>query len=437
MSTEQINHTNDVQPLPQTGDNISQYESEEKYNEALNSIRNEITANIEFAQNSSDWREIRNRMNLSKDKLKGLFLKDEDNNQLLEMVNSAIESVNQRQAEEQEKFDKESQSNYDSVIAQVQEAVAKSKESSDFKQARESLMSAQEIFKNLKLKRSHRDELYKLINDAFDDLTKRQAEERENYEMECIENYHNLKGKVEHAVEFARTSEIFAKAREVLINVQGDIKGMKLKREQRDELYQIIRDTFDEVNRRQDDDRKNFESETTDNYAKLKKIVEDAISFSQNTEEFGVAREQLINAQNAIKGVKLKREQRDELYASIRSVFEDLNTKQSMDRTEYDRECQENYDKLTQKVDDCFALVHGVTDFRLIRETLITVQSEVKISRLKKEKRSELFSRIREAFSISTRKKKSSLAQEKMRRRKNYLTSKQIWMKKLHVSMIY
>ncbi|HRP01107.1 MAG TPA: DUF3945 domain-containing protein [Candidatus Kapabacteria bacterium] len=403
---EQVYNTNNEHPVtPQTGDNLSQYDSQAKYDEAFKVINDEINQNISFANESNDWREIRNRLNISKDKLKGIFLKDEDNTKMLDLINSGIESVNKRQAEEIEKIEKESFDNYNNVIDKVKDSVEKSKELKDFKQAREALMSAQDLFKHLRLRRSHKDELIKIINDAFDSLTNRQIEERENYEMECIENYHNLKGLVEHAVGFSKNSPIYAKSREALIKVQNEIKGKKLKRDQREELFQSIRTAFEAVNSKQDEERNSFDGETSDNFNKLKKIVDEAIAFAQNTEEFSVAREQLINAQSAIKGVKLKREQRDDLYAQIRTVFDELNSKQSVDRTEYESECNENYAKLTQKVDDCFALVLGVTDFKLIRESMITVQSEVKIAKLKKEQRSELFSRIREAFSQFDKKK--------------------------------
>lgn len=414
---EQVHNTNENVITPQTGDNLSQYNSQAKYDETLNVIKDEINQNITYANESNDWREIRNRLNISKDKLKGLFLKEEDNNHLLDIINSSIESVNKRQTEEVEKIEKESFENYNNVIDKVRATVGTAKDMKDFKQARESLLGAQDLFKNLRLKRSHRDELVKLINDAFDNLSVRQMEERENYEMECIENYHSLKAIVEHAVNFSKTSPIYTKSREELIKAQNEIKGKKLKREQREELFQVIRSAFEDVNKRQDDDRNNFDGETAENYKKLQKIVGDAISFAENTEEFTAAREQLINAQNAIKGVKLRREQRDELYAQIRAVFEVLNSKQSIDRSEYENECNENYTKLSQKVDDCFALVLGVTDFKLIRETMITVQSEVKIVKLKKEQRSELFARIREAFSQFDKKKEEFFSNRKEERK--------------------
>ncbi|PKL84556.1 MAG: hypothetical protein CVV22_12330, partial [Ignavibacteriae bacterium HGW-Ignavibacteriae-1] len=176
-------------------------------------------------------------------------------------------------------------------------------------------------------------------------------------------------------------------------------------REQRDELFQSIRDAFEGVNTRQENERNSFDQEAKDNYVKLKKIVDDAISFVNSSEEFSESREQLINAQNAIKGMKLRRDHRDELYAQIRVVFEDLNEKQSDERQSFEQECNDNYESLTKKVNDCFELVLGLTDFKMIRETLINVQSEVRIAKLKRGQRNELFARIREAFGIFDKKR--------------------------------
>lgn len=400
------NATQSEQNLPQTGKVLGQYESDEQYVRAMQSISAEIEAVLEFAEQSTDWRDIRNRLTDTKDKLKGLFLKEEDNDALLTRIAEAFEKVNSRQAEEKDKLENTSNENYNLVIDKVKDAVAKSAELIDFKKAREILLNAQNLFKNLVLKRSHRDELNELIHNAFDSLTKRQIDERENYEMECIENYHNSKAIVEAALEFSQKSPHYGKAREALIEVQTRIKGLKLKREQRDELFQVIRDAFESINKRQDEERASFESETQENYNKLKKIVDDAIAFANSSEEYTQSREQLINAQNAIKGMKLRRDQRDHLYAEIRRVFESLNERQAGDRELFDKESQNNYNNLTVKVNDCFELVLGLTDFRMIRETLLNVQSEVKVAKLKRSHRNELFGRIREAFGIYDKRRK-------------------------------
>ncbi len=411
--SEEMNTSSENRTNPKSGEILVQYNNEFEYITALNKFKDELESVIAVSASSNEWREIRSSLSDVRDKLKGMFFKEEDTTEINEQIRIALENINTRQAAEHEKADAESQEAYDSVIGIVNDAVEFANSNNDYKQAREKLLSAQDSFKSLKLKRSHRDELYRLINAAFDNVSQRQNEERENYEMECIENYHSMKHKIEAAVEFANHSEIYAEARKALIAVQSKIKGLKLKRDQRDELYQIIRTAFDDVNKRQEEDRNNFNAITEENFDKLSKVIADAISFAQTSEEYSLSREQLINAQNQIKATKLKREHRDKLYADIRAVFEDINEKQSHERDEYHEECSSNYDKLTEKVNDCFALVLGSTEFNMIRESLITVQGEVRIARLRREQRNELFARIREAFNNFDKKKSEYFEQRK------------------------
>jgi chromosome segregation ATPase len=350
---------NENTKLPESGAVIGNYDSEEKYNEAINGITAEIEALEKTAEETNEWKEIRGSLNDAKDKLKALFLKDEDTNKLLDRINATFDKINQRQQEEQEKFEEESNENYEKVKEKVDEAIKKSNESEDFKQAREYLLEAQNEFKGVRLRRSQRDELYDSINAAFEKINQRQIEERENYEMECSENYIKLKQNIMEAVEFSKKSAHFGKARQALIDVQSKIKGKKLKRDQREELYQIIRDNFEDLNQRQEKDREQFEAESAKNYDNLSKIVDDAIAFASDTENYKDGREQLINAQSAIKGMKLKREQRDELYARIRKIFNELNDRQSQEREDFDKVTGHSYEKLTEKVNQCFDLVLG------------------------------------------------------------------------------
>lgn len=422
--SEEINKN--LEPTEESGHGkvLVQYADEASYKQAAGIYEVELNKHIEFAGESNDFREIRKRLTEAKDKLKSLFLNEPDNEKYSALIQEQIELLNTRQSEEQEKFEAESLENYNSVYGAVKEAVDFAAASSDFKLSREKLLAAQDLFKNLRLKRQHKDELYNLVNHSFDLVSKKQNEERENYEMECIENYHSLKQKIDAAIEFSKKSEIFSDARKALINVQNQIKGLKLKRDQRDELYQFIRDAFEDVNKRQEEERSVFNKETSENYNNLKSQVHAALDFAQTSEEYSLSREKLIAMQNLIKATKLKREHRDELFADIRKVFEELNEKQSQERDSYEAECNSNYEKLTEKVNDCFALVHGLTEFNMIRESLITLQGEVRIARLKKDQRNELFSRIREAFSLFDKKRMEYFDQKNEEKAKKLLEIK-------------
>lgn len=382
--------------------------------EKLEDIKYDIEFISDSAPNTFDWKEIRNKIKDASSALSILNLSDENQKELSEKLIKALDIINTRQNEEREKLQQEFNENYAALKIHVDKAVSEAAGCEDFKLGREALIFAQNEFKSAKISRDHREELVTLLNQAFDELNKRQLEERENYEMECIDNYHNLKGKVDEAVAFASNSSNFSKAREVLISAQSEIKGKKLKREQREELYQIIRDCFDSLNSKQSEERASFDQECETNYLDLKKITDDAVNFAKTaTDNFKEARETLITAQGAIKGLKLKREQRDELYAAIRTVFEDLNSRQSDDREHYEKECTDNYSRLKSKVEETFVDIENTSDFRLIRDNLIAVQSEVKVLKLKKEHRNELFARIREAFAIFDTKKKDYFSKRK------------------------
>lgn len=382
--------------------NFSVYSIDEK----LNDINEEVAALVELAKTDKEYKEIRAKIKDASNIINSLGLGSDNTHLLSENLNSALEIVISRQKEEMEKSRAELQSNFEMVKPKVDAALEKSKTVEIFKEGREALLTVLSEVRNMKLMKEHKDEFVNAINVSLEEINRRQMEERENYEMECIENYHSLKGKVDEAINFAANSANFAKGREALIGVQGDIKGKKLKREQREELYQSIRDCFDALNSRQQEERSSFDSESEANYLKLKNIVTDAIAVAENvTENFKEARETLISAQGAIKGMRLRKEQRDELYASIRKVFEGLNSQQSEERGQFEQECTENYSKLKTKVEETFVDIQNTGDFRLLRESLIAVQSEVKASKLKREQRSELFARIREAFEIFDKRK--------------------------------
>lgn len=390
--------------IADSGEILGKY-SEEEYTKIISDSKSEIDSWIEYAKDKSNFNELKSQAVELKEKIKAKFLKDEDNKNLNSKIDELITQLNEKQNEEREKADEIYNQNYDAIKDKALSIIEDSYKTENFKDARESLIALQNEIKEVKLRKSVRDDFQNKINDAFQDVIKRQSVERENYEMECIENYHNIKGKVEEAIEFSHKTNNFGQARQKFINIQNDIKGKNLKREQREELYQAIRDNFESLNTRQESEREQFISQCNDNYDKLQIVVNEAIEFAKTTENYSDARQRLINAQTEIKGIKLTREQRDKLYGDIRLVFNTLNEQQTGEREDFEKEAAENYDKVSRKINEAFELVHGVSDFRLIRETLIAVQGEVKILKFKREHRNELFARIREAFSIFDKKK--------------------------------
>lgn len=410
------------EPEAHSGELIKKYASEEDYKNAYDGIFKEISNWCEQAKEGTDWKLLRNNQVELRGALKMLFLVKEDTKKLNDIIDEHAEIINQRQNSERMEKDKIFENNYNQYKEKVIETCNKANETTIFKEGRDLLIKLQDEIKPVQLKRSQRDEFFSLIQAAFLAINEKQANERENFEMECIENYHSLKKTIENACDFAKNSNRFSDARKKLIETQQEIKGKRLRREQRDELYQIIRVSFEELNLRQSADRSVNEEEITENYTKLAKIVNEAIEYANNTEEYSEARARLISAQNEIKALKLNRNQRDELYALIREVFTKMNETQSSERESYENEAEGNYIKLTEKVNNSFELVLGLTDFRLIRENLLAIQGEVRLMRLKRGQRNELFSRLREAFNLFDKRRDEFFTGRREERKRKFVT---------------
>lgn len=376
--------------------NFSNYSIEN----VLTDLDKEVASLISMTEDLSRYREAKPKLREAINSIRTLSIPKEDLESRIAPLSEALDKVNKKLSEDNEILEIEFKKNYDILTEKFAETLPQVAESAEFRAGREQLVALQSTLKSLQIRREHRDELQAKLFAAFEDLNRRQQEEWERFEMECIDNFHNLKSKVEEAVSYSETATNFNSAREKLISVQSLFKGLKLKRENREDLFTKIQESFDRLNKRQNEERSVFEAEAETNYSAVKTVVDEAIAFAQNAENFKEAREKLIATQGELKNTKLKREHRDELYAAIRTTFDALNERQSSERESFEKECTENFGKLTTKVGETMNDVENSFDFGLVREKLLAVQSEVKLLKLNRDQRNELFAKIREGFDI-------------------------------------
>lgn len=393
--------------------NLENYSKDEFIAEILM----DIESVSEEAKTNTNWKELRNKIRDLISILNNYQSPIENKNALLDKLNTALEVLIARQKEETERLKAEQAKNYEQVKVIVDEAIKFASETKNYNEAREKLIQAKNEFRKVSLSRENAEELLTAINNALENVNNKIREERENYEMECSENYHLLKAKVEATVEKASKATHYKSARQSLIELQAEIKEKKLKRNQREELYQIIRECFEGINQRQQQERQMTDADYEENYQKIKKIVDEAISFAENvTTSFKEAKDTLIAAQAAIKAAILRKTQKDELFGEIRRVFETINEKQNADRENYDKEANENYSKLSAKIEEAFVYLNNTSDFRLLRENIIGIQSEVRILKLKREQRKELLEKIQKAFAIIDKLKNEYFEKRKQER---------------------
>jgi hypothetical protein len=326
-------------------------------------------------------------------------LKRDHREEVVKLLDEAFDHLNQKQAEERERYEMECIENYHNLKAIVDEALEFFQNSDNLRDVRLKLIEAQNSFKGLVLKKEQREEQFDRIQKAFDILNEKQAAEREEFEQEAEENYSKLKIVIDEAIEFSKNAEIFKDARQKLIQAQKEIRGKKLRKIQRDNLYGAIREAFEQLNKRQDEYREEFDKEAEENFQMLKKNIDGAISYALNTDNYNEARETLIKAQNAIKGMRLKKEQMDSLFSSIRETFNEVNRRQDEDRDEFVKECNENYAQMKEKLAKSDTELDGNNIiYKDYREKLIALQNEIKIIKLKRDQRNDLFQKMRQVF---------------------------------------
>jgi hypothetical protein len=352
-------------------------------------------------EKNDDPRSVRKVLVGLKEGLASLFLiSSDEKNEFDQRIQNVFELVSEKQTKEREERNVIFEGNYSKINPVFDEKISEANKilETDFKGSRAILIALQKEIKGLKLRPSHRDIFFKTIQDLFDKIKVYETAEREAYEMECAENFLQFKPKVENICKKEKESENLNDSRKNLIALQKELREIKLSRKERDELYGIIRASFDEINSKQDAQRKEFKTEALKNYEIAKPITDEAIAYATDPKNINVARNHLIEAQKKLKNLRLTRQQSDELFGAIRGIFSKINENPEETQDDFKEISLSNFAKLELKINEAIANVEYSSDFRDIREGLIDVQDEVKIVKLTRSHRNELLARIRKGF---------------------------------------
>ena len=355
-----------------------------------------------------------------KEKLLSLFLiPKSDRDKYIDLIQSKFEILKETSDKIKNEINSRLDENLKKIEPKVNEVSKEAENPENFGEIRKKLVELQSELKEYELHRDRKDDFFSLVQKAFESLDERQDLEREKYEMETSENYLNIKPKVAESIKFAVQTDNFNQAREKLIECQNELKKLKLKKSHLDELFGLIRLAFENVNQKQDLERDKQKEASVENYNEIKPIVTEATKFADETDDYEAARKRLIETQKAIKEKTLTRSQRDELYGAIREVFNRLNEKQDANREEFLEECNANYAKLEISVNEAAAYIDFTNNLNDIREGLLAVQDEVKIVKLTRTQRNELFKRIRLGFSRFDEKRNEFIKSRKEYRKSN------------------
>jgi hypothetical protein len=294
--------------------------------------------------------------------------------------------------------DDESLINYKELKAKLEQTINKVNKTSDLREAKALLIEIQNGFKGLKLHREDREELYNKLQLSFAEINHKISEERLNFENEAAMNFFTIKEKVEEAVFMAHHTNDTKECWNFLLEVQALFKGAKLQREHRESLYAKLQGAFDRLKEIQTSQNKQFETVASQNYTELKQSVAEAVNFSNTSDDSRLAKDNLIKIQAVLRETQLTREQKDELYAKIQQAFTTINTRKEIESEQNSALAQLQFDEYYPKVKEIATQASASPDFKNLRESLKTLQAQIRSSALLREQRLELQAILQQAF---------------------------------------
>jgi len=294
----------------------------------------------------------------------------------------------------------EFEKNYKELKTRLDNAIKESYRASDNRMAKDILIMAQAAFKEFKLRKEDREEQYTRLQEAFEKLNKKIADERASFERESVENYSQLKLTVEEAIYQAGKAQDTREAKSYLIEAQNAFRGLKLVKEQREELYNKVQTAFTEVNSRQQMEFQALNEESQLHFFKMKPVLEGIAAEMQAGTERKVIREKLIDLQAEIRNLRLSREHRDSLLQLVQQVFTGMDSERKKEDEEFKSEAESNYTIYNERTAKIKDEALQSTDFRTTRENLKQLQAELRDSRLLWDQKDKLFAELQEAFTV-------------------------------------
>jgi hypothetical protein len=308
---------------------------------------------------------------------KGLRMVKEQREELFQKLQEAFTIVNTRQQSEMLELTAESQTHFFRLKPQVEEILNDPGGENGLRERREKLIDLQGEIRNVNMLREHRDSLLQMIQQAFDAMSQARQREEELFRLEAASTFPEYTARVEQLLEAARNSPGFKEVREQLKQLQNDLRESRLLYDQKDKLYADLQEAFSILNHRQDEDRKVFDLEARSNYERLRKMVSHGLQQAQESTEYKETREYLKKIQAEFKGIRMVKEQREELYTRLQSAFETLNIRLDV----YFREKQKNWEvRMSFKLKDLIVNVEEMEkEIQHHEENLLALQDQLEI----------------------------------------------------------
>lgn len=355
----------------------------------------------------------------------GLDLSREERAGLRETIDQCFEKINALRESEQNAFEEASEKSREKLTPLVEKALFEARYNDEIREAWDFCVSVQNEFRGIRLQKEIREMLYQQLQEAFDILKQRRAQQQSVLEQKSLSGKTALLPEVEALLAEAEKAIDIEAHWKHLIELQQEIKERDLTFEARNELLNKLQQAFTIIKLRREEKQRALAEEGFSNALSLEEMIAEGEVMAATSHEFKVVFDRLKQIQQAFREFSLPANEREELYQRLQQAFETIKGRQEAWFGERDRETRENYNRLKPLVLNGLERARTSNEFKKTREMLKNVQAEFKGLRMKAESREELYSQLQKAFDILNQRHDEYMAtkKDKMELRVDYQLS--------------
>ncbi len=252
----------------------------------------------ETAKNSDSFKEAWAFLTKVQSEFKGLQLEKLEQEELWRKLSEAFIVLQERE----KIYYKEKESlwiqNYENIKENVRETISAASEM-ELKKAWEFCKKVQSDFMGVKLKKEHHDELWTIIQKAFEKLKERQEQFKLDFDKIANTNFSRLDKLADITIREAQMNKNLTKVSEIIKGRREEIKGIEiLGKEQRKSLYDKLSEAYEIIREKQDkvfgEKHKEWRKKQEEFLEKMEQKRERLKEISQKIEGNLVAAEQFI-----------------------------------------------------------------------------------------------------------------------------------------------
>ncbi len=172
---------------------------------------------------------------------------------LSDKIQDGFAILKARREDRQSELSKEGKQNAEYLKDQLTQATLQLDSDNDFKEKWEFLLGIQQEFRSRKLEKETRNTLYDELQALFLKVKTMHFADHAEFEKQADQNYQLLSAQVDQGFELARTSSDLKKTKALLIRIQADFKGRKMRTQERERIYAKLQLAFDILNKRIDE----------------------------------------------------------------------------------------------------------------------------------------------------------------------------------------